>query len=108
MATLEPQDATDIAQLLQAIRENVERIGAIISPTDQEEGQDELDPANPLNKVGLNLSDRGVEVCYRMFDAGKSRYAVAQALNISYGAATHRFHAWEKLGGTDRPKKPLN
>lgn len=100
-------DITDIAQLLQAIRENVERIEAILSPAKKDD-EDDLDPANPLNKIGTNLSERGIEVCYRMFDAGKSRYAVASALRISYGAATHRFHAWEKLGGKNRQKKSLD
>jgi hypothetical protein len=107
MVNLNTKNQADVAQLLQAIRKNVDRIGDIINPA-EENGEDDLDPANPLNKIGVNLSDRGVEVCYRLFDAGKSRYAVASELRISYGAATHRFHAWEKLGGKNRQKNPLN
>ena len=72
----------------------------------------DLDPNNPANKyeVGglMKLTPRGVEVCYRLFDAGKSRYAVASLMQISFGAATHRYAAWKKLGGLNRAKQPLS
>lgn len=67
-----------------------------------------LDPGNPLNKSGQFLTERGVEVCYRLFDIGMPRYSVKKAMGISYGAATHRFHAWEKLGGKKRKHRPLD
>lgn len=54
------------------------------------------------------LTDRGVEVCYRLFDAGKSRNAVRAEMEISFGAATHRFEAWKKAGGLHRKKQPLD
>lgn len=70
-----------------------------------------FDPMDPANKheVGglLKLTPRGVEICYRLFDEGKSRYAVASLMNISFGAADHRFHAWEKAGGVNRERQPL-
>jgi hypothetical protein len=72
----------------------------------------ELDPKDPANKyeVGgqMKLTHQGEEVCYRLFDAHKSRYAVASLMNISFGAATHRYKAWEKLGGSNRVKQPLD
>lgn len=67
------------------------------------------DPREPANKLeNGKLTDRGVEVCYRLFDAGKSRNAVGAEMEISFGAATHRFEAWKKAGGLDRTKQPLD
>jgi hypothetical protein len=74
-------------------------------------GADELgiDPGEPANKLESGkLTDRGVEVCYRLFDAGKSRNAVRAEMEISFGAATHRFEAWKKAGGLDRKKQTLD
>jgi hypothetical protein len=72
----------------------------------------EFDPADLANKyeVGgiMKLTNRGAEICYRLFDQGKSRYAVKSLMNISFGAATHRHLAWQKLGGVNRLKQPLD
>lgn len=79
--------------------------------TPSEEAPATFDPKDPSNKHvvgGLEkLTPRGVEICYRLFDRGLSRYAIAQAMNISFGAATHRYSAWQKAGGLDRQKQPL-
>ena len=40
-------------------------------------------------------------------DAGKSRYAVATLMDISFGAATHRLDARKKPGGVNRVRQPL-
>jgi DNA-binding NarL/FixJ family response regulator len=67
-------------------------------------------PANrSSDEVGglEKLTPRGVEVCYRLFDRGLSRYAVARAMDISFGAATHRQAAWRKAGGVNRTKNML-
>jgi hypothetical protein len=88
------------------LRANLDRVEALLKPVPSFD-EPELDPKSPLNKTGVNLTARGIEVCYRMYDAGKTRYAVSEALGMSYGAATHRFHAWEKLGGKDRERQPL-
>lgn len=100
-------DNDAILALLQDVRANLDRIEALLQPSVNIAEADDLDPKNPLNKNGVNLSPRGIEVAYRMFDAGRTRYAVKEALDISYGAATHRFHAWEKVGGKNRMKSPL-
>jgi len=72
----------------------------------------EFDPKDPANKQvvgGLEkLTERGVEICYRLFDAGKTRYAVANLMDISFGAASHRQKAWEKVGGQNRLRQPLD
>ena len=71
----------------------------------------DFDPKDPANKyeIGglMKFTPRGIEICYRLFDAGKSRYAVATLMKISFGAATHRLDAWKKLGGVNRIKQPL-
>ncbi len=71
----------------------------------------EFDPKDPKNKyeVGglMKLTPRGIEICYRLFDAGKSRYAVCHLMEISFGAATHRLDSWKKLGGANREKQPV-
>lgn len=106
MLTLSDTEMKAIFTLIEATRDNLDRLEAKLVPP-ASEPEDDLDPRNPLNKDGVNLTPRGVEVCYRLFDRGKTRYAVSQAMEISYGAATHRFHAWEKLGGKDRERRPL-
>jgi len=103
---LTPQTTDNILVLLGDVRANLDRIEAMLRPAGAE-AEEDLDPKNPLNKNGVNLSSRGIEVAYRMYDAGKTRYAVAEALGISYGSATHRLHAWEKAGGKQRQKQPL-
>ena len=74
---------------------------------------DELgDPKDPRNKYlvgGLEkFTERGVEICYRMFDSGKSRYAVKTAMGISFGAANHRYSAWQEVGGAKRVRKKID
>lgn len=65
----------------------------------------QIDPRDPANKLESGkLSGSGVEVCYRLFDAGKSRYAVGAEMDISFGAATQRFEAWKNAGGLGREK----
>lgn len=106
MMTFNDADIAKISTFIQAARENLDRIETIIKPVVRDTA-DALDPSSPLNKNDKFLTERGIEVCYRLFDMGKSRYAVAEALKLSYGAATHRFHAWEKEGGQARKQKPL-
>lgn len=67
---------------------------------------DPLDPANK-NEQG-KLTARGVEICYRLFDAGNSRYAVGHLMDISFTAANHRHQTWQNLGGSQRTKQPLD
>jgi hypothetical protein len=97
------KDTADALKLLKIVRENLDRVEKLL--VGEPAAPAELDPHNPLNKQGRNLTERGVEVCYRLFDEGKSRYAVSQALDISFGAATHRHRAWQKLGGKDRVRQ---
>jgi len=73
---------------------------------------EEFDPKDPRNKHDVGgtgkLTPRGVEICYRLFDQGLTRYAVSQAMGISFGGATHRYDTWQKAGGINRQKQPLD
>jgi hypothetical protein len=90
--------------LISSIQADLERLRGLIQPREVES-----DPKDSRNKTpDGKLTQRGVEVCYRLFDAGKTRYAVASAMNISFGAATHRLGAWKKAGARDRKKKRLD
>ncbi len=100
----------NITDALERVRAGFITLKSLLLP-EVETDTVELDPKDPANKyeVGgvMKLTPRGIEVCYRLFDAGKSRYAVCNLMEISFGAATHRLDAWKKLGGANRVKLPL-
>lgn len=49
-----------------------------------------------------HLTPRGVEICFRLYDLGKSPLAVAWAMGISLAAAKNRQRGWLAAGGSDR------
>lgn len=116
-ATAAPQP-DPIAQALDTIAAGMDKMSVGLATlrqlltNEQAQPETEFDPKDPTNKFevgGLEkLTPRGVEICYRLFDKGMTRYAVAQAMDISFGAATHRHAAWQKAGGTERVKQPLD
>ncbi|KQW81823.1 hypothetical protein [Brevundimonas sp. Root1279] len=96
-------DPAPAIALIASIQTQLDRLKALVQTS-----QATPDPKDARNKLpDGKLTPRGVEVCYRLFDAGKTRYAVSEAMGISYGAATYRYGAWEKEGGPDREKQPL-
>jgi DNA-binding NarL/FixJ family response regulator len=108
---------SSVAEVIDNITDSLERVMAgfitlksLLLPEAKAETAD-FDPKDPANKyeIGglMKLTPRGIEICYRLFDAGKSRYAVATLMGISFGAATHRLDAWKKLGGVERIKQLL-
>ncbi|CAN7453225.1 hypothetical protein [Aminobacter aminovorans] len=91
-------DPKPVLELIASIEADLARLKGMLQPQPEQ-----FDPANPHNKTcDGKLTPDGVECCYRMFDEGKSRYSVAQAMKISFAAATHRFNAWRKAGGERR------
>lgn len=66
------------------------------------------DGHDPRNKNGLNLTPRGVEILYRVFDDGGGYNRAAKMLQISQGAAKNRKGLWQKLGGPNRQKMLLD
>ena len=96
-------DPKPVLELIASIEADLQRLKTMVARR-----LDEADPANPHNKTADGkLSKDGVECCYRMFDEGKSRYSVAQAMKISFTAASHRFETWRKAGGAKRKRALL-
>lgn len=93
-----PLDTKPVLELIASIEADLHRLKAML-----EAPPGALDPTNPHNKTTEGkLTADGVACCYRMFDEGQSRYSVSRAMKISFAAATHRFNAWRKAGGTKR------
>jgi hypothetical protein len=69
----------------------------------------EYDPYHPRNHFeDKRLSKRGVEICYRLFDLGKSEMAVAHLMRLSLLAVKKRKKMWAKLGGKSRKKVDID
>lgn len=51
-----------------------------------------------------HLTKRGVEICYRLFDMGKSPLAVSYIMGMSLRAARLRQNGWRDAGGPNRVK----
>lgn len=100
----------DITDALERVMAGFLTLKSLLLP-EAETDTAEFDPKDPSNKyeVGgvMKLTPQGEEICYRLFDAGKTRYAVCKLMDISFGAATHRQDAWKNLGGVNRVKQPL-
>jgi hypothetical protein len=92
-----------VMELIARIEGDLERLKGLLEPP-----ASAFDPSDPRNKTCEGkLTPEGVECCYRLFDEGRSRYSVARSMKISFAAATHRFQAWMKAGGTQRRKPKL-
>jgi hypothetical protein len=62
---------------------------------------------DPSNKLGANLTERGAEILYRLFDDGAGYNRASKALGITQTAARNRKGLWEKLGGLNRQRMPV-
>ena len=49
-----------------------------------------------------HLTKRGAEICYRLFDLGKSPMAVAYLMGMTLRSAERRQRSWSKAGGASR------
>ena len=117
-ATAAPEhDLEKVALALDTMTAGMEKMTAglatlrqLLSPSSP--ASTDSNPKDPANKHEIGgmakLTPRGVEVCYRLFDRGTSRYAVAQAMGISFGAANHRHSVWKNAGGVNRRKQPIS
>ncbi|APO75234.1 hypothetical protein AM571_CH02425 [Rhizobium etli 8C-3] len=63
---------------------------------------------DPRNKDGVNLTARGAEILYRLFDDGAGYNRASKALSITQTAARNRKSLWEKQGGLNRKREPLD
>ena len=60
------------------------------------------------NKVNANLTERGTEILYRLFDDGAGYNRASKALGITQTAARNRKGLWVKLGGLNRTRVRLD
>jgi hypothetical protein len=51
-----------------------------------------------------HLTKRGVEICYRLFDLGKSAMAVAYLMGMTLRSSERRRRSWIKAGGLQRAR----
>lgn len=69
----------------------------------------DLQPNHPYNKYEFaNLTERGIEICYRLFDLGRSPMAVAHLMRISLRATVKRRKMWRTAGGNARAKRDVS
>jgi hypothetical protein len=68
----------------------------------------QADGHDARNKHNLNLTARGVEILYRVFDDDGGYNRAAKMLSISQGAAKNRKAGWLKAGGKNRTKMVLD
>lgn len=54
-----------------------------------------------------HLTKRGVEICYRLFDLGKSPMAVAYLMGMTLRSAERRRRSWIKAGGLQRVRSEV-
>lgn len=54
-----------------------------------------------------HLTARGAEICYRLFDLGRSPLAVAYLMGITLRSAERRRGSWLRAGGQDRVQQPV-
>lgn len=86
-------------------KQEIEAINAELSLASTEFDSDDRYPTHPLHKYDNGrLTLRGVEVCYRLYDSGRSLSAVAHLMKMSLRAARHRRKLWAASGGSTRPK----
>lgn len=65
-------------------------------------------PGHPYHSYDNGrLTRRGVEIFYRLFDAGHSTLAVAYAMGLSTKSTRNRHKKWAALGGSKRPMVSL-
>jgi hypothetical protein len=102
--------------IVRQIKREHRRLRALNAELDLSETElvGDLDPRFPENhRPGLtwcddytpptgHLTNRGVEICYRLFDLGKSPLSVAWLMGISLKAAKARKRSWLNVGGAHR------
>jgi hypothetical protein len=97
-----------IARQIKARSEAVNRLNREMTLADS--GLDgEYNPGHPqMQYDDGRLTKLGVEVCFRLFDLGKSPMAVAHLMHISLRAARERYKQWNVLGGKRRSRVDID
>lgn len=96
-----------ISKLVKIRQEQIKRLNAELS-LEGSELVGELDPQHPLSKYDDGrLTRRGIEICYRLFEMGKSMPAVAHITGLSLIATRKRRRMWTALGGLNRVREDI-
>lgn len=91
-----------ISKLLRARRDDIRAVNDELS-LEGTELTGTFGPGWPENRYGQGrLTPRGIEICYRLFDMGKSPMAVAHLMGLSLSSARWRQRLWAKAGGNRR------
>jgi len=109
LALIDTTQTTLIAHINKAFDDLRAGIAPGADPTPVHYKQPTLaDGHDPRNKNGLNLTPRGIEILYRVFDDGGGYNRAGKMLNITQGAAKNRKALWVKEGGVNRVKLPID
>lgn len=98
---------TKVSHDLGQLTISINNLNNILTQAESDEPPKKFDAKDPSNKIGTKLTDRGIEVCYRLFDQGDNPNMVANKMDISWSAAKHRYYSWLHSGGLNRDKTPL-
>jgi hypothetical protein len=98
-----------IGKLARARQKDLAAVNAELKLAGTQFDNNDCFPGHPLHQYdNKRLTRRGVEICYRLFDSGRSPMAVAHLMDISIYAARKRHKTWAALGGADREKVDLD
>jgi len=96
-----------ISRLTKSRRAEIEILNSELA-LEGTEFEGDLHPRDPLNQYDDGrLTRRRVEICYRLFDMGKSTMAVAHLTGLSLISASKRQRMWTALGGENRMKEEI-
>jgi hypothetical protein len=92
-----------LSRLAKIRRKQTDDVNNELSAITGTEFEGDLQPLDPLNHYDDGrLTKRGVEICYRLFDVGKSAMTVAHLTGLSLIAVRKRQRRWTELGGVNR------
>ena len=100
----------DITRLMKKIQRQYDARNLRIRELNDQIETDALEYSrHPLNQFSNNrLTKRGEEVCYRLFDQGKSPMVVAHLMGVSLASSMKRQRMWKKAGGRHRQRVDLD
>ncbi|KRA43228.1 hypothetical protein ASD80_08230 [Devosia sp. Root635] len=97
-----------LGKLARARQKDIAAINAELKLAGTEFDNNDCFPGHPLHRYdNKRLTQRGAEICYRLFDSGRSPMAAAHLMDISVYAARKRHKTWAALGGARREKVDL-
>jgi hypothetical protein len=107
MIEFSESQVADMRFVISAIRRDLERLDALFSMKKAETVRLVM-PVKPHAasppRRSVRPSADDTEACYRMFDAGRSRYDVSVSFGITFLSANRRYMGWLRAGGRSRKR----